>query len=240
MKKHKLDKLFSDKLDDYQNKPSPEAWEKLEESLKQQSPKQLWTWISIAASAALVVVSSWYMLSADNSPNTNEYAYSVNPSEDVAVPLEIVLVPVFIQVPVINTVTEKPINYQKAQVAQNDEEMIELPKDTQQVPVVVADNKVLEHQLAPIIQEPLPLVAETDEELIMASSKETIAEEQQSSFEPLTIIYKQGEPESKSNFTKAINYMEDVRKGDKKLINFKKIGEGIKSKFKSNKEVNSK
>jgi hypothetical protein len=180
------------------------------------------------------------MLSAYNSPNTNEYAYSVNPSEDVAVPLEIVLVPVFIQVPVINTVTEKPINYQKSQVAQNDEEMIELPKDTQQVPVVVADNKVLEHQLAPIIQEPLPLVAETDEELIMASSKETIAEEQQSSFEPLTIIYKQGEPESKSNFTKAINYMEDVRKGDKKLINFKKIGEGIKSKFKSNKEVNSK
>jgi hypothetical protein len=34
--------------------------------------------------------------------------------------------------------------------------------------------------------------------------------------------------------------MEDVRKGDKKLINFKKIGEGIKSKFKSDKEVNSK
>ena len=240
MKKHKLDKLFSDKLDDYQNKPSPEAWEKLEDSLKQQSPKQLWTWISIAASAALVVVSSWYMLSADNSPNTNEYAYSVNPSEDVAVPLEIVLVPVFIQVPVNNTPTEEPINYQKVQLANNDEGTVKVVKDMQQAPVTLTDNKVLEHQLAPIIQEPLPLVAEADEELIMASSKETIAEEQQSGLEPLTIIYKQGEVEPKSNFTKAINYMEDVRKGDKKLINFKKIGEGIKSKFKSNKEVNSK
>ena len=74
----------------------------------------------------------------------------------------------------------------------------------------------------------------------MASSKETIAEEQIGSLEPLTITYIQGEPEPVSNFTKAINYMEDVRKGDKKLINFKKIGEGIKSKFKSDKEVNSK
>ena len=240
MKKHKLDKLFSDKLDDYQNIPSPQAWEKLDESLKQRAPKQLWTWISIAASAALVVVSSWYILSADNSSNTNEYAYSVNPTEDVAVPLEIVLVPVFIQVPVINTPTEEPINYQKVQVAHNDEETVKVIKDMQQAPVILTNNKVLEHQLTPIIQEPLPLVAEADEELIMASSKETIAEEQQSSFEPLTIIYKQGEPEPKSNFTKAINYMEDVRNGDKKLLNFKKIGDSIKSKFKSNKEENSK
>lgn len=240
MKKHKLDKLFSDKLDDYQNMPSPQAWEKLDESLKPQSPKYVWTWISIAASAALVVVSSWYMLSADNVSSTNEYAYSVNPTEDVAVPLEIVLVPVFIQVPVINTITDEPSKNQNAQLANNDAGTVKELKDMQQAPVTLTDNKVLEHQLAPIIQEPLPLVAEVEEELIMASSKETIAEEHQNILEPLTIIYKQGEAEPKSNFTKAINYMEDVRKGDKKLVNFKKIGESIKSKFKSNKEVNSK
>ena len=240
MKKHKLDKLFSDKLDDYQKIPSPQAWEKLDESLKQQAPKQIWTWISIAASAALVAVSSWYMLSTDNTSNTNEYAYSDNLTEDVAVPLEIVLVPVFIQVPVINTVTDEPPNNQNTQIANNDAETVEALKDMQQAPVTLTDNKVLEHQLAPIIQEPLPLVAEAEEELIMASSKETIAEEQIGSLEPLTITYIQGEPEPVSNFTKAINYMEDVRKGDKKLINFKKIGEGIKSKFKSDKEVNSK
>ena len=240
MKKHKLDKLFSDKLDDYQTIPSPQAWEKLDESLKQQAPKQIWTWISIAASAALVAVSSWYMLSADSSTNTIDYAYSVNPTEEVDVPVEIVLVPVFIQVPVNNTPTEEPINYQKVQVAKNDEEVVALPKDTEQVPTVLADNKVLEHQLAPIIQEPLPLVTDESDELIMSSSKETIVEDQKTTLEPLTIIYKQGEPEPKSNFTKAIDYMEDVRNGDKRLINFKKIGEGIKSKFKSNKDVNSK
>jgi hypothetical protein len=240
MKKHKLDKLFSDKLDDYQNIPSPQAWEKLDESLKQQTPKQIWTWISIAASAALVAVSSWYMLSTDNTSNNNEYAYSDNLTEDVAVPLEIVLVPVFIQVPVFNTITDEPINNQNTQIANNDAATVEALEDIQQAPVTLTDNKVLEHQLAPIIKEPLPLVAEADKELIMASSKETIAEEQLGNLEPLTIIYIQGEPEPVSNFTKAINYMEDVRKGDKKLINFKKIGEGIKSKFKSDKEVNSK
>lgn len=240
MKKHKLDKFFSDKLDDYQNIPSPEAWEKLEESLKQQSPKPIWAWISIAASAALVAVSSWYMLGIDSSTNTNDYAYSVNPTEEVDVPVEIVLVPVFIQVPVINTVTEEPINNQKPRVAYNDEGTVQLVKDSQLAPVILTDNKVLEHQLAPIIQEQLPLVDDYIEELIMASSKEIIASKQQNTLEPLTIIYKQGEPEPISNFTKAINYMEDVRNGDKKLVNFKKIGETIRSKFKSNKEVNSK
>ena len=243
MKKHKLDNLFSDKLEDHQSQPRPESWETLEESLARHSPKPLWTWVSIAASAALVALSSWYILSADSSTNTNDYAYSLVPTEEVDVPLEIVLVPVFIQVPVVNTTSEEPINIQKTQVAKNDEEVAALPKDTEQVPTVLADTKVLEHQLAPIIQEPLPL--DTDkgneaDELITASAKETIVEEQQNTLEPLTIIYKQGEAEPKSNFTKAINYMEDVRNGDKKLLNFRKIGDSIKSKFKSDKEVNSK
>jgi hypothetical protein len=240
MKKHKLDNLFSDKLEGHQSQPKPESWETLEKSLARHSPKPLWTWVSIAASAALVALSSWFILSADSSTNTNDYAYSLVPTEEVDVPLEIVLVPVFIQVPVVNTTSEEPINIQKTQVAKNDEEVVALPKDTEQVPIVLADTKVLEHQLAPIIQEPLPLDSDKADELIMASAKETIVEEQQNTLEPLTIIYKQGEAEPESNFTKAINYMEDVRNGDKKLLNFRKIGDSIKSKFKSNKEVNSK
>ena len=235
MKKHKLDKLFSDKLEDRQSQPRPESWEALEASLTRQSPKQVWTWISIAASAALVALSSWYILSADSSTNTNDYTYSLNPTEEVDVPLEVVLVPVFIQVPVGNTASEEPSNIQ---VTKNAEEVVALPKDTEQVPTILADNKVLEHQLAPIIQEPLPLdtdIGNEADEFIMASTRETIVEDQQNTLEPLTIIYKQGETEPESNFTKAINYMEDVRNGDKKLLNFRKIGDSIKSKFKSNK-----
>ena len=243
MKKHKLDNLFSDKLKGHQSQPRPESWETLEESLSHHSSKPLWTWVSIAASAALVAASSWYVLHDDSSTNTNDYTYSSLPAEEVDVPLEIVFVPVFIQVPVVNTTSEKPTNIQKSHVAKNNEKVVALPKDSEQVPTVLADNKVLEHQLAPIIREPLPLDTDKSneaDELIMASAKETIVEEQQNTLEPLTIIYKQGEAEPESNFTKAINYMEDVRNGDKKLLNFKKIGDSIKSKFKSNKEENSK
>ena len=131
------------------------------------------------------------------------------------------------------------LSNQKAQIATTFEPTQKLTEDTQQPPVVLVDNTVFEHHLAPVIQEPLPLATD-EEELIIASTKETIVDGQQVTRESLTIIYKQGEPESKSNFTKAINYMEDVRNGDKKLVNFKKIGEGIKSKFKSNKDTNSK
>ena len=239
MKKHKLDNLFSDKLSDYQNEPSVQAWETLEESLEQKSQKFSWTWIGIAASAALVAASSWYMLSVDHSINTEDYTYLENQTNEVDVPVEIVLVPVFIQIPVNDTAPKEQFNKQKNQVAINNKKL-ELAEDTQQPPVVLADNKVFEHQLAPVIQEPLPLATDNAEDLIMASSKEAIATEEQITREPLTITYKQGDPESKSNFTKAINYMEDVRNGDKRLVNFKKIGESIKSKFKSNKDVNSK
>jgi hypothetical protein len=240
MKKHKLDKLFSDKLEDHQSQPRPEAWETLEESLAKNSPKLVWTWISIAASAALVALSSWYILSADSSNNTIEYAYSEDPAGEVEVPIEIVYVPVFIQVPAIKATTEESSNNHKSQLAITEAEVVELTKDTGQAPTVLADTKVLEYQLTPVIQEPLPLITDDTEELVLASSKETIVEEQQNTLEPLTIIYKQGETEPQSNFTKAINYMEDVRTGDKRLINFKKFGESIRSKFKSNKDEKSK
>jgi hypothetical protein len=241
MKKHKLDNLFSDKLSDYQSQPSPQAWEKLEESLEQKSKKSAWAWIGIAASAVLVAVSSWYMLSADNSTNNYDYAYSEIQTEELDVPVEIVLVPVFIQAPATNTPDVDQLSNQKAQVAITEEPTLKLVEDKQQQPpVVLADNKVFEHQLAPVIQEPLPLASDETEALVMASASEIVVEEQQITLEPLTVIYKQGEPESKSNFTKAMNYMEDVRKGDKKLLNFQKIGENIKSKFKSNKDTNSK
>lgn len=236
MKKHKLDQLFSDKLDNYQNQPSANAWEAIEGSLDSKSRKPAWIWIGIAASAALAVVSSWYMLSDNSINNTTNYAYSENQVEDIDVPREIILVPVFIQVPSSN---ELAVN-QKVQIGKSSAPVPTIIDETPHKNIIITDNKVLEHQLAPVLQEPLPLVADAGKEVVIASAKEVIIEDQESTLEPLTIIYKQGKTAPKSNFTKALNYMEDVRNGDKKLVNFKKIGESIKSKFKSNKVENSK
>lgn len=240
MKKHNLDKLFHDKLDDHQSIPSSEAWEKLEESLEQRSRKPLWTWLSIAASAVLAIVSSWYMFSIDAPTNTYEYAYSDIQAEDVDVPKEIVFVPVFVQVAEPITQPKDPVNPPQTQLAETKDENHIQVNDKPQTEVIVAENKVFEHKLTPVIQEPLPLTTDESEDLAIASNKEIDNTEVTNTLEPLTIIYKQGEPESKSNFTKAINYMEDVRNGEKELVIFKKLRENIRSKFKSNKDVNSK
>ena len=152
MKKHKLDNLFSDKLSDYQSQPSPQAWEALEESLEKNSEKFSWAWVGIAASAILVAVSSWYMLSADNATNTVDYAYSEYQTGEVDVPVEIVLVPVFIQAPANNTPAVGQLSNQKAQIATTFEPTQKLTEDTQQPPVVLVDNTVFEHHLAPVIQ----------------------------------------------------------------------------------------
>jgi hypothetical protein len=240
MKKHNLDKLFHDKLDHHQSAPSHEAWEKLEESLEQRSRKPIWTWMSIAASAALAIVSSWYMFSIDAPTRTFEYSYSDNQPGDVDVPREIVFVPVFVQVAETTTQPKDQVTPPQAQFAQTKEDNHIQLNDKPQTDVILADNKVFEHQLAPVIQEPLPLTTNAPEDIAIASNKEVEKTEETNTLEPLTITYKQGEPESKSNFTKAINYMEDVRNGEKKLVNFKKLRENIQSKFKSNKDVNSK
>lgn len=230
MIKHKIDKLFSDKLNDYQYQPSTAGWERLEESLKQRSQKQLWTWISIAASAMLVAFSSWYMLADDSSVNHSNYTYSDSQVNEVDVPYEIVLVPVFIRVPVERSpaVAQLAENEAPRPKSRRNESM--LPKNISNTPIPLANNYPNTHQLTPDIQ---------SEDLRMSQTSEAIAESSDDIREPLTIIYKLSEPEPKSNFTKAIDYVVEVRNGDKKLVNFKKIKENIRSKLKLNKEVNS-
>ena len=239
MKKHKLDKLFADKLDGLQSAPAPEAWEKLAESLEQPRKPYL-IWIGVAASAILAIFSSWYMLSTDSAATLYDYTYAKNQTEDVDIPKEIVLVPVFIRAPSNNTIVEEKVANPKNHVANNDKGAVELIDDQPQTNLTLANNKVFEHQLTPVLKDYLPVPDDETKEVIMASSKETITEEDEITLDPLTIIYKKGEPEPVSNFTKAINFMEDVRNGDKKLVNLKKIGDNIRSKIKSNKDVNSK
>ena len=146
----------------------------------------------------------------------------------------------FIRAPSNNTIVEEKVANPKNHVANNDKGAVELIDDKPQTNLTLANNKVFEHQLTPVLKDYLPVPDDETKEVIMASSKETITEEDEITLDPLTIIYKKGEPEPVSNFTKAINFMEDVRNGDKKLVNLKKIGDNIRSKIKSNKDVNSK
>jgi hypothetical protein len=239
MKKHKLDKLFSDKLNDFENQPSAAAWERLEESLERKSQKQIWAWISIAASAMLVAFSSWYMLADSTSMNYADFTYSDDQINEVKVPYEIVMVPVFIRVPVDSSpaVVHEMISKNPEVRSERKENM--LPTTLTNTPVALASNSSNNYQLTPDEQLPKSVAGMESEDLNTDQTTGAIAENSIDTHEPLTIIYKQSEPESESNFNKAINYVVEVRNGDKKLVNFKKIKENIKSKLKLNKEVNS-
>jgi hypothetical protein len=239
MKKHKLDKLFSDKLNDYQRQPSTAGWERLEESLEQRPQKQLWTWISIAASAMLVAFSSWYMFADDSSVSQSNYTYSDSQVNEVDVPYEIVLVPVFIQVPIDHSTTEAQLADNKVPEIKSERNEYILPKNISNTSVTLANNSPNAHQLVPARQLPEVIDDTQSEDLRIAQASEAITENIADIHEPLTIIYKLSEPEPKSNFTKAIDYVVEVRNGDKKLVDFKKIKENIKLKLKLNKEVNS-
>jgi len=236
MEKHNLDELFTNKLADLEQTPSPSAWDEIEETLNQESKRNIWPWIGIAASAALVIASSWYMLSSDTISTVDNYTYADVQHKQLNVPTEVIFVPVIIQV----TYTPAP------EISNRNSEPVQLVKveannalDIEEPVVTIADNNILDHSLTPIIKEPLPLENPDSENIAIASTK-NMAPDAYNTREPLTIIYKQGEPEHKSKFTQALTYMGDVRNGDKKLVNFGKIKKSFQSKIKSNKNENSK
>ena len=239
MEKDKIDKLFSDKLQDHEAIPSVDSWNTLEEALDQKNKKSIWPLIGIAASAVLAVISSWYMISASPDAVQIDYAYANQGESNVDVPVNIVYVPVFIQMPSSNKdIGDVSLTNNSPVVTESKPDIILDQVDPRQHKL--AKDMSLNTGITPVIREPLPVLVEGSDEILIASAKEDIKSTVIDTHKPLTIIYKQGTPEPKSKFTQAVDYMEDVRNGDKKLFNFKKLRENIESKLSSNKEVNSK
>ncbi len=242
MEKHKVDQLFSEKLSDFEQSPGLNAWEQLEDELNIKQRKPYGLWLSIAASAALAIVSSWYLLTMSEEETALNYNYAEVSTSEAEMPSEIVYVPVYIQVPVANQQAKEKVVPSKQQITAPVVPSIA----NASTPVILASTTpdtmpdVQENTIPEVLDiEEVPLQADPEETLI--ASLEPKFQQEPAQDEPqLTIIYKQGEPAKESNFTKAINYMEDVRLGEKKLVNFGKLRDNIKAKFKSNKDVNTK
>lgn len=224
MVKHKLDKLFSDRLEDFGTDPTPSAWEQIDSQLDQKKHKAIWAWAGIAATAALLLASSWLMLSQTEEADAFTYNYADSALGNLQAPTEVVYVPIYIPVMV-----EQPVAVSKeTKPAQVVKQNIE---PAQEKPVVLAQSEEIPVEQPEIIAlKEVPVV--NADNLLMASAETPIAQEPEQ-LQPVTIIYKQGEPAEESNFIKAMNYMEDVRMGEKKLLNFDKIKENIRSRFRS-------
>ena len=225
MAKHKLDELFSDGLEHYETSPAPAAWEAIESRLDQKKGRAAWSWLGIAATAALLLASSWLMFTPTEEAAADVYTYAESSIEELVLPTEVIYVPIYI-----HTVVEQPRQILaqpvKPSVAQQEPVIVE-----EEEPVVLASTKEIPVEQPEITTlEDVPLV--TAEEVLMASA-ESPAIVPPARQQPVTIIYKQGEPAKESNFVKAMNYMEEVRMGEKKLVNFDKLRNNLRSRFRS-------
>ncbi|MGX7688899.1 hypothetical protein ACWA1C_17165 [Flectobacillus roseus] len=56
MEKHNIDKLFDERLQNYERKPRPEAWDKLQAKLQQNETKIVPLWWKVARAASVVIL----------------------------------------------------------------------------------------------------------------------------------------------------------------------------------------
>ncbi|MDI9866619.1 hypothetical protein QM480_19920 [Flectobacillus sp. DC10W] len=56
MEKHNIDKLFNERLQNYERKPRPEAWDKLQAKLQQNETKIVPLWWKVARAASVVLL----------------------------------------------------------------------------------------------------------------------------------------------------------------------------------------
>jgi ribosomal protein L12E/L44/L45/RPP1/RPP2 len=242
MEKHKIDELFSEKLTGLEQPVSAASWQQISGELKSKKRFPIGIWLSIAASAALLITSAYLLLEEGNSELEDIYiTNTTNVNVEPGVAIIETQVPLFVKV-----VTE--LNDDELLLSANEEEVIVPNKSAIETPsatsTTVADNsQTTDTDLSPILDSEFskvnPVMAATEEETPLFSDVDATEEEpvllasNETLNEPIQIIYKQGEVEEQSKISKALSFMDDVRKGDKRLINLNKFKKGL---FTKNKE----
>jgi len=235
MAKHKLDKIFADGLQEFTAAPAPSAWDQIEESLQRKQKGAFWAWAGIAASAALLLGSSWLMFQSPDRSTSDLYEYAKETVDDTALPPDVVYVPIYIHTIIERSETPEQKMAKAVQPTQNKPAVVIVAEETA---LAANEQEVLLEEPEIVTIEDVPELA--TEDILLASAEMPIESATNKIQQPVTIIYKQGEPAKESNFTKALNYMEEVRMGEKKLVNFDKLRENFRSKFRSEEGVDTK
>jgi hypothetical protein len=82
-KKHPIDQLFSERLGSYERRPSPAAWQKVNERLENKKTHLFGGWVTytIAASLALLLLAGWWWLG--NQPVDTNMASTDTPNSGI-------------------------------------------------------------------------------------------------------------------------------------------------------------
>ena len=232
MEKHKIDELFSQKLDQFEATPAVDTWEQIADQLRSKTRALLVKRFSVAASVALVVLSGYYVFQSQDHESSTPDIYITNQGEQINEPLvlnEEIVLPLFVfeRTQPAGPVNSPGLTTDEKNVSNEDLEQLKplltkvTPANADQLDRSIILEEASQGDITPVViaedVSPATYSAPPDETapVLLASN--------QGLNESIQIIYKQGKEEEKSNISKALTFMDDVRKGDKKLLNFNKI-----------------
>ena len=198
-----IDKLFQHGLDNYEETPSSSAWDSIDNQLPKKNTKSIY-WVA-ASVAAMLLTSTVVWNSILEKSNTFEYetasveVKATYPQKEFA-PLPILVhtnTIVYIEREVFIPATETPIQAETT--------------------VAINTNTNPSYDLKPI-SDYYALSSNISE----AASVELMYAEN----EPITIIYKKGDPKHPM-LAKAANFFKEVGEGERPLIDFEKISTSV-------------
>ena len=227
MNKHPLDKLFADKLSRQQMAPSADAWQQIAGQLNKKGRITRYDrWLAAAAIALLALLGGLlYLYRGDYQPQPeSRYTQADIPPQPTMPALDRQTKPVY-YLPEINVRQEAVVRVVAAKT----------PKQTNEQPIIAVTAPLPQQpdrgeRLSP---EPTPATGNQAAPLLALheETKNTVAA---SNLPPVTAIYKPGPVEQPSNIVKAIQYVDGVRKGEKRLPTLKDIKRKLADNLRNN------
>ena len=238
MEKHNLDNFFAKKLASHEIVAGAENWDKISKGLDKKQRIKIGGWLSIAATAALLITSGYLIRQPDSTDNKDYAVKTINIDVEPDVPVYETQLPVFIRQHDDNSFASTILNTTINPTNQNQNKPDHITLVSNEQAVATTENT----NLKPILDSELLLVQpiligsasdldhddmnkKEEQPVLLASSKEIISQ-------PVTIIYKQGTVKEKSKISKALNFMSEVGKREKKLLDMGKIKTSLFSKNK--------
>jgi hypothetical protein len=238
MEKHNLDNFFAKKLAGHEIAAGTETWDKISKVLDKKQRIKTSGWLSIAATAALLITSGYLIIQSISADNEDYVVKTINIDIEPDVPVYETQLPVFIRQHDDNSLASADQNttINLTNQNQNKPDHVTLVSNEQSVATTENSNikPILDSEL--LLVQPILIGSESDldhdgmnkkeeQPVLLASSKEIVSQ-------PVTIIYKQGEVKEKSKISKALNFMGEVGNREKKLLDIGKIKTSLFSKNK--------
>ncbi len=227
MNKHPLDKLFADKLRRQQMAPSADAWQQIAGQLnKKDRTIRYDRWLAAAAIALLALLGGLlYLYRGDYQPQPeSRYTQAGTPLQPTMPALDRQAKPIF-YLPETNVQQKVVIRTVAAKA----------PKQTSEQPIIaIAAPSPQQPDRGELLSSELTVATGSEAAPLLALREETKNTVTASNLPPVTAIYKPGPVDEPSNIVKAIQYVDGIRRGEKRLPTFKDIKRKLADNLRNN------